>query len=498
MDSLILSFRGITVRNLDLILFSDLSFAIHEGQQWALVGSSGSGKTAFLETIAGKFPVSKGEVRYSFFDKYVSRFKIADPLFNRYKLIAQVSSKHHFRNLSNTSSFYYQQRFNSSDSEDAETVEQYLLAVKANAPVVWTYNRVTERLRLRPLLDKQLIKLSNGETKRLLFATALLKNPALLLLDNPFTGLDSDSRRDFNNLLSEIADSGIHIVMATSPGEIPDVITNVASLQHGKIIREERKEYFNAARGEDAGTVRINADELTALLGVHEEQTFKTLVEMKNIVIRYGDKVILDHVNWIVASGERWALLGPNGTGKSTLLSLINGDNPQAYANEITLFDRKRGSGESIWDIKKKIGFVSPELFQYFPVSSSCLQVIESGFYDTLGLFKLSDPNKSSISKRWMDLLEIGSSAQKPFRNVSASIQRLCLLCRALVKNPPLLIFDEPCQGLDLHQKEHFKKVVDEICKHSKVGLIYVTHYSDEIPESINHTLKLNEGKVVL
>lgn len=497
MDSLILSFGGITVRSITSILFSDLCFDIHEGEQWALVGPSGSGKTALLETIAGKYHISKGEVNYPFFNRYITRCAIADPLFNRQKLIAQVSSRHHFRNLSNTSSFYYQQRFNSADSEDVETVEQYLHSIKSNTPVVWTYSRVTERLRLTPLLDKQLIKLSNGETKRLLFAAALLKNPVLLLLDSPFTGLDAESRKDLNYLLSEIADSGIHIVMATPPGEIPDVITNVAILQDRKVIKAEQKKYFDAAQASYPETAQIDADELNRLLAIHVAQTHKTLLEMKDIVIRYGDKLILDHVNWVVASGERWALLGPNGAGKSTLLSLVNGDNPQAYANDIILFDRKRGSGESIWDIKKKIGFVSPELFQYFPVSSSCLQVIESGFYDTLGLFRPSDPFKASISKRWMELLEIDASAQKQFRNVSASVQRLCLLCRALVKNPPLLIFDEPCQGLDPHQQEHFKKVVDEICKYSNVGLIYVTHYPHEIPESVNHTLKLNDGKVV-
>ncbi len=154
MDRLILSFGGITVRSLNSILFGDLCFEIHEGEQWAIVGPSGSGKTALLETIAGKFHISKGEVKYPFFNKYVNRSEVPYPLFNRQKLIAQVSSRHHFRNLSNTSSFYYQQRFNSADSEDAETVEQYLHSVKPNVPVTWTYNRVTERLRLRPLLDK--------------------------------------------------------------------------------------------------------------------------------------------------------------------------------------------------------------------------------------------------------------------------------------------------------------------------------------------------------
>jgi len=175
---------------------------------------------------------------------------------------------------------------------------------------------------------------------------------------------------------------------------------------------------------------------------------------------------------------------------------LINGDNPQAYANDIILFDRKRGTGESIWDIKSKTGFVSPELYQYFPTDNSCLQVIESGFYDTMGLFRPSDPKKSAIALRWMKALEIDRFARVLLKNIPASAQRLCLLARALIKNPTLLIFDEPCQGMDMHQQLHFKMLVDTICELSNVTLIYVTHYQHEIPDSIDKVLRLDKGKV--
>lgn len=218
---------------------------------------------------------------------------------------------------------------------------------------------------------------------------------------------------------------------------------------------------------------------------------------MRDVHIQYGDIVILDDINWNVKAGDRWALLGHNGAGKSTLLSLINGDNPQAYANDITLFDKKRGTGESIWDIKSKIGFVSPELHQYFPTDNSCLQVIESGYYDTLGLFRKSSPAKAETALRWMKALEIDKYARTLLKNIPASAQRLCLLARALIKNPDLLIFDEPCQGMDTHQQQHFKKLIDTICGMSKVTLIYVTHYQHEIPDSVNQVLKLEKGRVV-
>jgi molybdate transport system ATP-binding protein len=218
---------------------------------------------------------------------------------------------------------------------------------------------------------------------------------------------------------------------------------------------------------------------------------------MNHVNIKYGDKVILNNVDWQILPGERWALLGPNGAGKSTLLSLINGDNPQAYANDIVLFDKKRGTGESIWDIKKKIGFVSPELHQYFPTDNSCLQVIESGYYDTLGLFRPSQKAKADAALQWMQALEIDQYARHLLKNIPASAQRLCLLARALIKNPDLLIFDEPCQGMDDHQQNHFKQVVNTICKLSPVTLIYVTHYQHEIPDSVTKVLRLDKGMVV-
>jgi molybdate transport system ATP-binding protein len=348
------------------------------------------------------------------------------------------------------------------------------------------------------LRDKQVIKLSNGETKRLMIAAALLKNPALLLLDNPLTGLDVATCQYFNTLLSEVSASGITLIMATSAHEIPDVVQQVAVLNNGVISKTLSKEEFAANIALQLDTPNVDAAALEALIHSNAQpHKYAKIVAMNNVVIRYGNKTILNHINWAINPGERWALLGPNGAGKSTLLSLINGDNPQAYANDITLFDKKRGTGESIWDIKSKIGFVSPELYQYFPTDNSCLQVIESGFYDTLGLFRKSSPAKATLALNWMKALEIDKYARVLLKNIPASAQRLCLLARALIKNPALLIFDEPCQGLDSHQQLHFKTVVDTICAISKLTLIYVTHYQHEIPDSVKNVLRLDKGETV-
>ncbi len=495
----VLSINHATVRFLNNTLFTNLNFTINKGENWALIGKSGSGKSALLQTIAGRFNITGGDIHYHFFESFLKRNGGNPDNLTHHKLISIVEPRHHFRNLSNTTDFYYQQRYNSSDSEDALTVDQYLqsITILPHFNNYWDTAKVTVLLNLAPLLSKQIIKLSNGETKRLMIAAALLKNPAILLLDSPLTGLDVETRKQFTPIIQQIIDSGISVIMATSPFEIPEAITHVAVLENGNISQKILRNDFDPQLFIKEETDEIDNKELKDLLNTDASTTtYNFIVKMNNVFVKYGDKVILNKVNWQIIPGERWALLGPNGAGKSTLLSLINGDNPQAYANNIILFDKKRGTGESIWDIKSKIGFMSPELHQYFPTDNNCLQVIESGYYDTLGLFRPSQKTKADIAMRWMKALEIEKYARVLLKNIPASAQRLCLLARALIKNPDLLIFDEPCQGLDAHQQQHFKNLVDTICRLSNVTLIYVTHYQHEIPDSVTKVLKLEKGKV--
>ena len=493
MAPILLSINNVTVRYLNNTLFTGLNFTINQGEHWALIGGSGSGKSALLQTIAGRFNITGGTIDYPVFNELLKDTSSGGKVTHQH-LTALVEPRHHFKNLSNTSNFYYQQRYNSSDSEDALTVTQYLNSIipVPGKLVYWDFQKVTALLKLGKLLDKQLIKLSNGETKRLMIAAALMKNPILLLLDNPLTGLDTETRAAFNDMINEIIRSGITLIMASSPGEIPAAITHVAVLNNGIVSQKMTRKQFNPDLFILDEPDQTDKQELKALLDDSvSKDKYLFIVNMNNVHIQYGDKVILDNINWQIKPGERWALLGPNGAGKSTLLSLINGDNPQAYANDIILFDKKRGTGESIWDIKSKIGFVSPELHQYFPTDNSCLQVIESGYYDTLGLFRQSSPSKAAKAVRWMKALEIEKYARVLLKNIPASAQRLCLLARALIKNPHLLIFDEPCQGLDTHQQRHFKNLVDSICGMSDVTLIYVSHYQEEIPDSVSKIFRL-------
>ncbi len=442
---------------------ADLQF-IKPGQTWAIVGDSDSGHGDALRSISAKG-------------------------------IELVSFKHHFRNLSNTSDFYYQQRFNSYDAEDAQTVHEYLIAQQSIVPnSYWNYGKVVRELHLQDLLSEQVIMLSNGETKRLMIAAALVRNPFMLLLDHPLTGLDKQTRVTFSRILEHIIDSGITVIIATNPGEIPSSVSHVAVMNNRKVIFADRISVFEKQGFRFEASKPHDHELLKKLITSQQYPRFDTIIRMLDVNITYDSRHILRRLSWHVKQGERWSVSGPNGSGKSTLLSLVTGDNPQAYANNIVLFDRKRGSGESIWDIKQKIGFVSPELYQYFPTESSCLHVIESGFYDTVGLFRPSDPQKEKVCIEWMKLFGAEKYQSRLFNMVPVHVQRLCLLARALVKNPPLLILDEPTQGLDEAQQRFFVSLIDEICKLTPVTLVYVSHYEHHIPKAVAKELKLTKG----
>jgi molybdate transport system ATP-binding protein len=218
---------------------------------------------------------------------------------------------------------------------------------------------------------------------------------------------------------------------------------------------------------------------------------------MKDVDVTYQQVNVVDHLNWTVRRGERWALLGPNGAGKTTLLSLVLADNPQAYRNEIRLFGKPRGSGESIWQIKRRIGWVSPELHAFYDQAATCLDVVCSGYFDSVGLYRQVDETQQQIALGWLNALGLSELKARRFHSLSAGQQRVALLARALVKFPPLLVLDEPCQGLDDQRRAVFVGLVEQICSQTPVTLIFVTHYLEELPPAVNHRLRIEKGSVV-
>ena len=475
----ILQLENISVKLGPQQVLSGIDLTIHHGEQWALTGDTGSGKTVLARTIAGLHFYS-GQINAAFG---------SPETFHRSVLI--VEQQHKFKALNNTSNLYYQQRYNSFDAEDTITAGDAIggdLSIPHVAAIIKT-------LRLEEVLQEPLIQLSNGENKRLQLAKALLQKPSFLILDHPFLGLDTAGREMLHTILDQLGRQGMSFLLITTPHEIPACITHVATLSMGKLVSATPKEkYIPPVQP----PIPSFSPELLSTLVTRAEGSFDYVIRMKDVNITYETKQVLHQVNWEVKQGECWSVAGPNGAGKSTLLSLITGDNPQAYANQIWLFDKRRGTGESIWDIKKKIGYLSPELHLHFDPSATCFQAVASGLFDTIGLFRQISPDIESLVMQWLTLFELDKKAPRSLSSLSAGEQRLTLLARALIKNPPLLILDEPCQGLDEITIARFRKAVNEICKLSGATLLYVSHYKSEWPECIDKHLYLEKGVAVI
>ena len=222
-----------------------------------------------------------------------------------------------------------------------------------------------------------------------------------------------------------------------------------------------------------------------------EPSTHEVTFRMEHVSIKYGSRTILKELDWEVKNGEKWALFGPNGAGKSTLLSLIYADNPQSYANTLYLFDRKRGSGESIWDIKKRIGYVSPEMHLFYMENVPTLNIVGSGFFDSIGLYRKCTEEQQSIALAWMRVFGIEELEDRSFLTLSSGEQRLALLARAFVKDPDLIILDEPLHGLDISNKRKAARIIEQFCERPGKTLIYVTHYPHELPSCVDKRFEL-------
>lgn len=462
---------------------NSINWQIKEGEHWAIIGANGAGKTLLINILTGKFALKSGEV--------VCKDDIGDnlPVSSVVKSVAFQD----IYSIIDTQNSYYQQRWNKGDEQEVPIVKD--LVQKADQ--IWL-NTLVEWFDISDLMEKEINLLSSGELRKFLIVRSLLSRPRILIMDNPYIGLDTSSRIILNELFSRLGKiENLQIVLILSnPDDIPDMITNILPIKQKQIYPISNRTDFLANTDLIDNLFSIKGKNNIESLNNKENElsyTYKNAVLLRDIHIRYCKRTILKDLNWNIKRGEKWALLGPNGSGKSTLLSLICGDNPQAYANDITLFDIKRGTGESIWDIKKHIGYISPEMHLYYLKNVKTLDVVSSGFFDTIGLYRKCSEEQEAIALEWMKLFGIEHIQGVSFLNISAGEQRLALLARVFVKNPELLILDEPLHGLDVTNKKRIKKIIEEYCDDSK-SLIYVTHYESEIPSIIDHRMVLTKN----
>ena len=319
-----------------------------------------------------------------------------------------------------------------------------------------------------PSVDgRPLVTLSSGELRKYQLRRALESGTKVLVIDNPYIGLDPQARKVLTRQLTELAATTTLVLVLSRVAEIPPFITHVVPVADGQLGEKVPREAY-----------------LDAVLP-------PAVIRMRGVTISYGERVILDALDWTVREGEHWALTGANGSGKSTLLSLICADNPRAYACDIELFGRPRGSGETIWDIKRNIGYVSPELHRAFQVDAPALDIVASGLFDTEGLFRHPSAEQYACARRWMAEFDIEDLAEKPFLRLSSGDQRLCLVARAFVKDPRLYVLDEPLHGLDEPRRRRVKALLDRFCGAPGKTLLMVTHYPEEYPACIDHSLTL-------
>lgn len=473
-----------------------VDFSLAEGEQIAIVGANGAGKSMLADMIVGRHPLFPDTVRYDF-----------SPSTKEF-----VSDNIHYITFRDTyggdndRTYFLQQRWNQMEI-DKETptagakLEEAFLMAGEDTPLRRSMQQhIYHLLQLDSLLDKYIILLSSGELRKLKLATALFAEPRVMIIDNPFIGLDASTRQQLRDLMASlISDRDTKamplqlILVLSKTDDIPDFITHIVEVEDMRVkAKISRVHYINNIELIPNKVISHEKEKaIKDLPVINNDYKAQEVINMRQVNIKYGDRTILKDVNWVVRNAERWAVSGQNGAGKSTLLSLVCADNPQSYACDITLFDKQRGSGETIWEIKKHIGYVSPEMHRSYHRPIPTIKVVASGLKDSIGMYIKPTEEELSRCRFWMDIFGIKEKENCMFTEISSGEQRLALLARAFVKDPELIILDEPLHGLDDRNRQLVRDVIEAFCQRRNKTLVMVSHYMEELPACINKHLQL-------
>lgn len=470
-----IEFNDCTIELSKTFSLSDISWRMARSEIWAVLGPNGSGKSAFLDSIAGAGDVTHGS-------RSVSAEKVAlVSLEEQARLIAREKER-----------------------DDSDLTDE----ISEGTPTRVMIDEVSENRNLKEalvdsfsltgLLDRGFRKLSTGETRKILLIRALTSDPELLLLDEPFEGLDTASVQQVKRILGDLAADSPMIMAFNRVEEVPDFVTHVLYLEKGRIRNTFSCEQYGSIDAVKRVLSQLTHMKSRAIELPEPENVFGprlnadgALVGLRDARVAYTENLVFEGLSWEIRPGEHWQISGPNGSGKTCLLNLITGDHPQCYVNDIEVFGYKRGHGETIWDIKKYIGYVSTALHWDYRLGVGVRNVVISGFYDSIGLYHKANDNQRQIADAWLALLGMSGKAGDPFSRLSYGEQRLLLIARAMVKHPPLLLLDEPCLGLDDLNRQLVLALVERVCEEGNTTVVYVTHHDEDEVPSIHNRLRL-------
>ncbi len=487
----LITFDNISVRIGGHWAIRDLSWQIRSGENWVVWGPNGAGKSTLAQALLDQAAVVQGRV--------LRRDPNAAAGARPADHMALISSEQHTHLYLREQLLAEMAHFSGKlgRGTTAEAMLQQMVGTDPNLA-----DAIIGDLGLDTVLSKPIIALSAGEMRKLLIGRALMARPRLLVLDEPFNGLDRTFQERFRGMLNHLCSVDVQMVLITHrPEDIPDAFTHLLHLENGRLKWVGPLAEFSGISDGESDFLQGRSPHDTSLPGHAPAPTkpSKTapLIQMRDVSVRYGEHQVLSGVDWTVLPGENWALIGPNGAGKSTLLRLINGDDLQGYANELSIFGRRKGSGETVWQIRQQIGLVSDDLQLRYQKKMSGYDVVCSGFFDSVGLYRQCTPQQKKIAGRWIATTCIEDLGQQIFQRLSYGQQRMVLIARAMVKSPRLLILDEPCNGLDPANRKRLLTILEVIGQSRTTNLLYVSHRPDELPACITHRLYIDAGKVV-
>ncbi|MCE5312228.1 MAG: ATP-binding cassette domain-containing protein [Nitrospiraceae bacterium] len=481
----------IEIRNVDIVLenkkiLSDVSWRLQQNENWAVLGSNGSGKTTFLKLIRGDIWPTAGSRIYALEGEPQE---------------SPIGIKNHIALVS-------------PEIQDAYTKNSWDLTVEevihtGFADTVWLFDKPTrqqlniaddiiEQLGIDSLRQKQMLRISSGEAKKVLIARALVSNPEVIMLDEVCNDLDAGSRETLISMIDKIARSGTQIIYSTHrTDEMPSSITHALLLSKGSIaiqgdinsVASHNPVYQDKA--DASGNAVIRTKKCNA---IHHKQQLAPLVEIVNADIYIEDKQILHNINWRIDRGEHWLVTGRNGAGKSTLFKLILAELHPASGGRISRFDLRDDT--SVWDVRKRIGYVSSALQGGYDWDITAEEVVLSGFFASIGLYDEASEEQKEAALKWMNILRIDNLRNRRIFTLSYGESRKVLLARAMVNGPDMLLLDEPCNGLDIPSRADFLGLVEKLAQQATT-IVMATHHKNEIIPSITHELAMGNGRIL-